>query len=165
MATRHAKIVHLGDAPYPGSVAPCSRWKGWHPPGDSGGGPISEQENRGALERYRQVWFESRDIDAASDLLHDDHIEEYPQSGERIRGKDNARGVYDNYPSIPSLVDYGYRLNGDLAVVEMVLDCDGNHMNVCEVVEFEDGKIKRATGYFGEPFESPEWRARWVEGA
>jgi hypothetical protein len=47
----------------------------------------------------------------------------------------------------------------------MVLDYAGNRLNVREVVEFEDGKIKRATGYFGEPFEAPEWRARWVEGA
>jgi hypothetical protein len=48
----------------------------------------------------------------------------------------------------------------------MVLDYDGNRMNVREVVEFGDGKIKRVTGYFGdEPFEAPEWRARWVEGA
>jgi hypothetical protein len=39
---------------------------------------MSEQENRGALERYRQVWFESQDIDAAADLLHDDYVEEYP---------------------------------------------------------------------------------------
>jgi hypothetical protein len=59
---------------------------------------MSEQENRGALERYPQVWFESQDIDTAADLLHDDYIEEYPQSGERIRGKDNARAIYDNHP-------------------------------------------------------------------
>jgi hypothetical protein len=38
-------------------------------------------------------------------------------------------------------------------------------MNVCEIVEFDGGKIKRATGYFGEPFEAPDWRARWVERA
>ena len=39
---------------------------------------------------------------AAADLLHDDYVEEYPQSGERIRGKDIPRAIYDNYPSIPS---------------------------------------------------------------
>jgi hypothetical protein len=126
---------------------------------------MSEQENRDALERYRQAWFEHQDIEAAADLLHDDYVEEYPQSGERIRGKGNARGVYENYPGIPSLVDFDYRVAGDLAVVEMVLDYGSSRMNACEVVEFEDGKIKRATGYFGEPFEAPEWRARWVERA
>jgi hypothetical protein len=126
---------------------------------------MSAQVNRDTLERYRQVWFENQDMDAAADLLHDDYLEEYPQSGERIRGKDNARSVYENYPAIPSLVEFDYRVAGDLAVVEMVLDYGGSRLNVCEVVEFEEGKIKRATVYFGEPFEAPEWRARWVERA
>jgi hypothetical protein len=126
---------------------------------------MSAQVNRDTLERYRQVWFENQDMDAAADLLHDDYLEEYHQSGERIRGKDNARSVYENYPAIPSLVEFDYRVAGDLAVVEMVLDYGGSRLNVCEVVEFEEGKIKRATGYFGEPFEAPEWRARWVERA
>jgi hypothetical protein len=40
--------------------------------------------------------------DAIADLVHDGVVEEYPQSGERIRGKDNARTVYENYPSIPT---------------------------------------------------------------
>jgi ketosteroid isomerase-like protein len=124
---------------------------------------MSEQENRDTLERYRQEFFERQDIDAIADLMHDDYVEEYPQSGERIRGKDNARTVYENYPSIPDLIEYSYRISGDLAVIEMTLDYDGNRMNVCDIIDFEDGKIKRATGYFAEPFEAAEWRAQWVE--
>jgi hypothetical protein len=95
--------------------------------------------------------------------MHEDYVEEYPQSCERIHGKDNARTVYENYPSIPNLIDYSYRVNGDLAVIEMILDYAGHRMNVCEIVDFEDGKIKRARGYFAEPFEAPEWRAQWIE--
>ena len=124
---------------------------------------MSEQDNRDTLERYRQAFFERQNIDAIDDLMHDDYVEEYPQSGERIRGKDNARAVYENYPGIPNLIDYSYMLEGDLAVVEMILDYDGHRMNACEIVEFEDGKIKRDRGYFAEPFEAPEWRAQWVE--
>jgi len=124
---------------------------------------MSELENRDILERYRQEFFERQNIDAIDDLMHDDYVEEYPQSGERIRGKDNARTVYENYPGIPNLIDYSYLLDGDLAVVEMILDYDGKRMNVCEIVEFEDGKIKRDRGYFAEPFEASEWRAQWVE--
>jgi len=124
---------------------------------------VSEQDNRDTLERYRQEFFERQNMDAIDDLMHDDYVEEYPQSGERIRGKDNARAVYERYPGIPGLIDYSYMLEGDLAVVEMILDYDGHRMNVCEIVEFEDGKIKRDKGYFAEPFEAPEWRAQWVE--
>jgi ketosteroid isomerase-like protein len=124
---------------------------------------VSEQENRDTLERYRQAFFERQDIDAISDLMHDDYVEEYPQSGEKMRGKDNVRTVYENYPGLPTLIDYSYKLSGDLAVVEVTLEYEGNRMNLCEIVDFEDGKIRRARAYFAEPFEAPEWRAQWVE--
>ena len=124
---------------------------------------MSEQENRDTLERYRQAFFERQDIDAIDNLMHDDYVEEYPQSGERIRGKDNVRTMYESYPSLPTLIDYSYRVSGDFAGIEITLDYEGNRMNVCELVELEDGKIKRARAYFGEPFEAPEWRAQWVE--
>ena len=124
---------------------------------------MSEQENRDALERFRQSFFERQDIDAMADLLHDDFVEEFPQSGERIRGKDNWRELYNSYPALPTLIDYKYSLSGDLAVVEMVLEYEGNRMNVCEIIDLQDGKFKRDRAYFAEPFEAPEWRAQWVE--
>ena len=80
------------------------------------------------------MFFERQYIDAIDDLMHDDYVEEYPQSGERIRGKDNARTIYENYPGIPNLIDYSYRLDGDLAVVEMILDYDGKRMNFCDLI-------------------------------
>jgi hypothetical protein len=53
-----------------------------------------------------------------------------------------------------------HRLDGDLAVVEMILDYDGKRINGCKIVEFEDGKIKMDRACFAEPFEAPEWRAQ-----
>ncbi len=47
--------------------------------------------------------------------------------------------------------------------MEMTLDYDGDRVHACEIVEFEEGKIKRARTYFAEPFEAPQWRAQWVE--
>ena len=46
---------------------------------------MSEQENRNTLERFFQA-FARHDLDIIDDLVHDDYVEEYPQSGERIRG-------------------------------------------------------------------------------
>jgi len=116
---------------------------------------MSAQENRDTLETYRQEFFERQNIDAIDDLMHDDYVEEYPQSGERTRGKDNARAVYENYPGRPNLIDYSYMLEGDLAVVEMNLDYEGHRMNACEIVEFEDGKIKRDRGTSPSPSRRP----------
>ena len=123
---------------------------------------MSEQQNRDALERYFED-FERRDLDAFAELFHDDYVEEYPQSGERIRGKQNARAVNENYPGLPSLINRSYNISGDLGVMELTLEYDGDRVHACEIVEFEEGKIKRARTYFAEPFEAPQWRAQWVE--
>jgi ketosteroid isomerase-like protein len=123
---------------------------------------MSEQENRDAIDRYFQA-FKQRDLEAIADLMHDDYVEEYPQSGERIRGKDNWRKIAENYPGLPNMTDHSYVLSGDLGVMKMTLEYDGNRVYACEVVDFEEGKIKRARAYFADPFEAPEWRAQWVE--
>jgi limonene-1,2-epoxide hydrolase len=123
---------------------------------------VSEQENRDAVERFFEA-VERHDLDALDDLLHDDYVEEYPQTSERIRGKDNARAVNENYPGLPSLIGHSYKISGDLAVIEMTFDYDGNRVHECQIVDFEGGKIKRTRAYFGEPFEAPQWRAQWVE--
>jgi hypothetical protein len=70
-----------------------------------------------------------------AELMHDVYLEEYPQSGDRVRGKQNARGVYENYPSMPNLIDFSYSISGDLAVVEMVVDYDGHRMNACQICD------------------------------
>jgi hypothetical protein len=124
---------------------------------------VSEQENREVLESFFEA-LERRDIDALADLVHDDYVEEYPQSGERIRGKQNVRAATENYPGgLPSLVEHSYALSGDLGVMKMTLEYDGQRIYACEVVDFEEGKMKRARAYYAEPFEAPEWRAQWVE--
>ena len=123
---------------------------------------MSEQQNRETLERYFET-FERQDPLAFVELLHDDYVEEFPQSGERIRGKDNWRKIAENYPGLPTLADHSYKLSGNLGVIELTVEYGGRRMLACEVVEFEDGKVKSRRAYFGEPFDAPEWRAQWVE--
>ena len=86
---------------------------------------MSEQQNRDALERYFED-FERRDLDAFAELFHDDYVEEYPQSRERIRGKQNTRAVNENYPGLPSLINRIYNISGDLCVTELTLEYDGD---------------------------------------
>jgi len=50
---------------------------------------MSEQENCIALERLVQA-FQDRDADAIADLVHDNVVEEYPQSGESIRANETT---------------------------------------------------------------------------
>jgi ketosteroid isomerase-like protein len=39
-----------------------------------------------------------RDLDGLLALIHPDFVEEYPQSGERVRGPANLRAILENYP-------------------------------------------------------------------
>ena len=35
--------------------------------------------------------------------------------------------------------------------------------DIVALVELRDGRMFRESRYYAEPFEAPEWRARWVE--
>jgi ketosteroid isomerase-like protein len=103
---------------------------------------MSEEGNRNTLERYVQA-LARQDLDAIEDHLHDDYVEEYPQSSERIRGKHNWRSILQNYPGRPNIIDYGFKLGGELDVAELIAEYDGERVYTCETVELEDGKVKR----------------------
>ncbi len=123
---------------------------------------MSEQENRITLERLVQA-FQERDAGAIADLVHDDVIEEYPQSGERIKGKHNYLSVFENIPLMPNVLEYRLTLSGDVAIAERTVEYGGNRSYNTAITELEDGKVKRARQYFATPFEAPQWRAQWVE--
>src|SRR5207248_3079101 len=54
-------------------------------------------DNRTTVEQFLQA-MGTNDVEAQERLLSDDIVEAYPQSGERIRGKDNRRAIIENYP-------------------------------------------------------------------
>src|SRR4051812_45190576 len=57
-------------------------------------------DNRAALERAMGAMF-SGDYDAVSGLMAEDAVVEWPQSGERIVGRQACLTVYRNYPGGP----------------------------------------------------------------
>ncbi len=125
---------------------------------------MDAEEMRGTAET---IWkaIESRDWEAAGALMHDDYVQEWPQSGERIVGKDNALAINENYPGgLPKMTFRRTLAGGDLAVLEVGLEySDGSIYQGVAILEFRDEKVVRETDYFAQPFEAPEWRAQWVE--
>ena len=97
----------------------------------------------------------------------EDYVMEMPQSGERIRGRENMRSFQEAAPehsAPPSIRIDRVRVRGGLWVKEGVNDYGGGRIFHSTVIyELKDGKIWRDTRYFAEPFEAPEWRAQWVE--
>jgi len=59
--------------------------------------------DRATVERLRAA-FESGSLDELARQVYklsaDDVVQEWPQSGERIRGRDNIKAINDNYPQM-----------------------------------------------------------------
>ncbi len=125
---------------------------------------MGENENRQVVERFAEL-AEKKDWEATADLFHDDIVIEWPQSGERISGKDACLAVYQNYPGgQPRLRLRRATASGDVVVAESDIDYpDGSTWLGVGIFEVRDGKIAREVDYFAQPFEAPEWRAQFVD--
>ena len=103
------------------------------------------------------------DIARASEIYADDAVVEWPQGGERIRGKANIIAFRSAYPARQDF--HLHRTTGchNLWVNEYTIRYDDRPLRVVGIMEFRDGKVFRERIYFGEPWEPPAWRAQWVE--
>jgi hypothetical protein len=91
-------------------------------------------------------------------------VQEWPQSGERIEGPDDALAVNRNFPGgLPSMRFRRSSASGDIAVLEVELEyADGSIYQGVSIMEIREGKVVKETDYFAEPFDAPQWRAQWV---
>jgi len=129
-------------------------------------------DNTAMKERIRAI-YESGDMQELAQSLNEmaapDMVQEWPQSGERIRGRDNIAAVNEHYEgatgTAPKMTLRRIVAPGEAWVIEATIDYgDGVPVSVVSVIETNaDGKISRETDYFANPFEAPEWRRQWVE--
>ena len=104
-----------------------------------------------------------------SELGSDDMVQEWPQSGERIRGRDNIVAVNEHYEgatgTAPKMTLRRLVKPGEAWIIEGTIDYgDGTPISLVSIMEADaDGKIIRETDYFASPFEAPEWRRQWAE--
>ena len=124
---------------------------------------LGEQQIRAALEQH---WSASAagDLDAEHDIYQDNAVCEYPQSGERILGKENLKNLRGHHPGRPSgFAVHRISGSGNLWVTEYVINYAEKPVYTVSIMEFERGKCRREIQYFGDPFDAPAWRAQWVE--
>ena len=103
------------------------------------------------------------DIVRASEIYADEAVLEFPQGGERIRGKTNIIAMRSAYPARLDFQMHRTIGRQELWVNEYTIRYDGKPVHVVGIMEFRDGKVVRERIYFGEPWEPPAWRAQWVE--
>ncbi len=88
---------------------------------------------------------------------------EYPQSGERIRGRRQIQASRTAQPNLKRFTVRRIIGAGDLWITEYVLTYDGRPSCTVSIMEFLDGKVARETQYFGDPFDPGPSRVQWVE--
>jgi hypothetical protein len=123
---------------------------------------MEEQEIRADLERHWAA-SDANDFETEHQIYREDAVLEYPQSGERIRGR---RAIQSSRTAQPNLKRFTVRRivgTGDLWVTEYVLTYDGQPSYTVSIMEFLEGKVTRETQYFGDPFAPGPSRAQWVE--
>jgi ketosteroid isomerase-like protein len=125
--------------------------------------PVGGDGNRELVERFWKA-LEDRDLEEAARCFHDDFVEEWPQSGERIRGIENWLGMATTHPTFPSVSHVRTVGEGEVWASHARYDYgDGTPWQVIAIQEFRDGRIARITEVFGTPFEAAEWRTHLVE--
>lgn len=133
------------------------------------------------FQRYVQLSNEFH-LERLGEVLTDDVIEEYPQSGEIFVGLDNVRAVRANYPDMkpqhvdegsvrlaatdqqwvlsPMLTPVSVRGSGTTGTAVLrVRYPDGSHWWLVHLYELRGDRICHQTMYFAPEFEPPDWRA------
>jgi hypothetical protein len=123
---------------------------------------MSDDDVRAALQRHWKA-SDANDFDAEHQIYRVDAVLEYPQSGERIRGRQNIRASRAAQPNDKRFTVRRVSGGGDLWISELVLTYDEKPYYVVSIMEFEAGEVIRETQYFGEAFEPGPSRAQWVE--
>lgn len=123
---------------------------------------MPDDDVRAALQRH---WSASDADDFATEheIYRADAILEYPQSGERIRGRHNIQASREAQPNAKRFTVRRILGAGNLWISELVLKYDEEPFYVVSIMEFEGTEVIRETQYFGEPFAPGPSRAQWVE--
>jgi ketosteroid isomerase-like protein len=123
---------------------------------------MDDKTLRLALERHWRA-SDASDFEAEHEIYREDAVLEYPQSGERIRGRQNIQESRRVQPNRKRFTVRRMVGSGDLWVTEFILSYDGAPTYTVSVMEFRDGKVARETQYFADPFAPGPSRAHLVE--
>jgi ketosteroid isomerase-like protein len=120
-----------------------------------------------AIEVVREFWrlMGTNDFHAVGAVLADDFILEWPQSNERIRGRERFATMNVEFPAKGRWVFTINRIVG--SEVEVVTDVDvsdgSRRDRAISFFTVRDGKISRVVEYWPEPYAAPAHRGHLVE--
>ncbi len=121
--------------------------------------------DREIREALNQHWAASDSGDFAKehDIYQEDAVLDYPQSRERIVGRQNIQITRSLQPNKKRFEIHRIMGSGDLWVSEYVLTYDNQPFYTVSIIEFNGVKVAHETQYFADPFKASKWRKKWVE--
>ena len=121
-----------------------------------------DREIRAALDQHWAA-SDANDFETEHFIYHEDAVLDYPQSGERTRGRRNIQAQRSSQPNKKRFTVRRIIGGGSLWVTEFVLTYDGKPSYTVSIMEFRGDKVARETQYFADPFPAPASRANLVE--
>jgi hypothetical protein len=123
---------------------------------------MDDQAVRTALKRHWDA-SDANDFEAEHDIYREDAVLDYPQSGERIRGRRNIQESRTVQPNKKRFTVRRMIGGDDLWVTEFVLTYDGVPSYTVSIMEFRDGLVAHETQYFADRFDPGPSRVHLVE--
>jgi len=123
---------------------------------------MDDRTVRAALERHWAA-SDASDFKAEHEIYREDAVLDYPQSGERIRGRRNIQESRRVQPNTKRFTVRRMIGSGDLWVTEYIITYDGIPSYTVSIMEFRDGLVAHETQYFGDRFDPGPSRAHLVE--
>jgi SnoaL-like domain len=125
---------------------------------------MDDRALRAALQRHWDA-SDANDFTAEHEIYREDAVLDYPQSGERIRGRHNIQESRFVQPNKKRFAVRRIVGGGNLWITEFVLSYDGVPSYAVSIMEFRDGLVANETQYFADRFEPAPSRAHLVERA
>ena len=123
---------------------------------------MRDDDVRAALQRHWAA-SDADDFTVEHQIYRDDAVLEYPQSGERIRGRTRIQESRMAQPNRKRFTVRRLMGGGALWISEVVMSYDQEPVYAVSIMEFEGEKVVRETQYFASPFDPRPSRAQWVE--
>src|SRR5580692_7625226 len=105
---------------------------------------VRDQEIRAALDQHWAA-SDANDFEMEHRIYHEDAVLDYPQSGERTRGRNNIQNQRASQPSKKRFTVQRIIGGGDLWVTELILTYDGKPTYTVSIMEFTGEKVARET--------------------
>jgi len=117
---------------------------------------------RAAIEEH---WRASERGDTGTEhaIYATDAILDYPQSGERYRGRAAIAAQRGGHPADRHFTVLRITGHGDLWVSECLITYDGAPSYSVSIMEFSGRQVVHETQYFADPFDAPSQRVALAE--